>query len=145
TAGTLIVEAEGGNPPYVFSIDGEHWQHGTAFGQLETDFYDVYVIDSLTCSDTINVYVDNILLIPEYFTPNSDGFNDRLEIGGIYQYPNAQITIFDRFGKKLIEYKGNQPGWNGFYAGQPAPADTYWYIISVNRSIEFKGPVTIVR
>ncbi|MDD4236467.1 MAG: T9SS type B sorting domain-containing protein [Bacteroidales bacterium] len=145
TAGTLIVEAEGGNPPYVFSIDGEHWQHGTAFGQLETDFYDVYVIDSLTCSDTINVYVDNILVIPEYFTPNSDGFNDRWEIGGIYQYPNAQITIFDRFGKKLIEYKGNQPGWNGFYAGQPAPADTYWYIISVNRSIEFKGPVTIVR
>jgi gliding motility-associated-like protein len=145
TAGTLIVKAEGGNPPYLFSIDGDNWQHGTAFSQLETDFYDVFVIDSLTCSDTINVYVDNILVIPEYFTPNGDGYNDRWEIGGIYQYPNAQIIIFDRFGKKIIEYKGSQPGWNGIYAGQMAPADTYWYIININKDLVLKGPVTIVR
>jgi gliding motility-associated-like protein len=113
--------------------------------QLSTDTYDVFVRDSLFCTDTISVFVDNLLTIPEFFTPNGDGYNDTWEIGGIYQYPNAQILIFDRYGKKLVEYKGSNVGWNGTYAGQIMPSDTYWYIIIVSKQTILKGPVTLTR
>ena len=145
SAGQIIVEATGGNSPYLFSLDGEHWQHGTTFINLNDDVYQVSVRDSLMCSDTISMYVDNLLNIPDFFTPNADGFNDTWEIGGMYQYPNSDIIIFDRYGKKLSEYKGGQHGWDGTYAGQIVPSDTYWYVIKIDKTTIIKGPVTVVR
>ncbi|HQP04706.1 MAG TPA: T9SS type B sorting domain-containing protein [Bacteroidales bacterium] len=148
-SGRIVVNAAGGTPPYSYSVDGLYWSPVNSFNQLLEDWYNVYVSDSNSCKDTIRVYVDNNIIIPEFFTPNGDGYNDTWEIIGIFRYPNADITIFDRFGKQVAKYKGNQQGWNGIYARQPVAADTYWYIIMLNsdmgESAPFKGPVTIIR
>jgi len=148
-SGRIVVSAAGGTPPYSFSVDGLYWSPVNTFNQLLEDWYYVYVSDSNSCKDTIRVYVDNNIIIPEFFTPNGDGYNDTWEIIGMFRYPNADIMIFDRYGKQLANYKGNQQGWDGIYARQPVPSDTYWYVILLNsesgENVPFKGPVTIIR
>ena len=46
-------------------------------------------------------------------------------------YPDAVVTIYDRFGKKLVEMKGNE-AWDGTYLGRKMPATDYWYEIWID-------------
>ena len=84
--------------------------------------------------------------IPNFFTPNNDGQNDKWVIGGIERLPESKISIYDRYGKLLRKYSASEPGWNGEYLSKPVPSDDYWYVIElkpVNKII--KGNITIVR
>ncbi|MBO5799881.1 MAG: T9SS type B sorting domain-containing protein, partial [Paludibacteraceae bacterium] len=61
-------------------------------------------------------------------------------------YPDAKIVIYDRFGKKLIEYKGSDPGWDGVYNGQLMPTTDYWYEITVHEIDKvYTGHFTLLR
>lgn len=78
------------------------------------------------------------ILIPEYFSPNGDGVNDRWVIDDLVDYyPDAEIKIFHRSGKLLKVMRGADLGWDGYYNGLPAPEDDYWYIINVPEIGEF--------
>jgi gliding motility-associated-like protein len=84
--------------------------------------------------------------IPNFFTPNNDGQNDRWEIDGIERLPETKISIYDRYGKLLRKYAASEPGWNGEYLNRQVPSDDYWYVIElkpVNKII--KGNITIIR
>jgi gliding motility-associated-like protein len=144
--GTIIVNATGGTPPLIYSYDGDTWQQSNTFNFLPTDAYLMSVMDKNYCIATMPTFLDNSIQIPSFFTPNGDGYNDMWVIGGIYQYPSAEIQVYDRFGKKLFEFCGTDQGWNGTYMGSPLPSDTYWYAIRLmdgQRTIT--GNVTIKR
>jgi len=84
--------------------------------------------------------------IPNFFTPNGDGYNDTWEIPFLTTEPEAEIAVFDRFGNLLASYKAASRGWNGSSKGRELPTGTYWYIIKVpGINKPFKGPVTIKR
>jgi gliding motility-associated-like protein len=84
---------------------------------------------------------------PIYFSPNGDGINDTWDIPGIKElYPDAVITIYDRFGKKLVEYKGSEDGWDGKYAGRDMPTTDYWYVIDIREiDKQYVGHFTLIR
>lgn len=70
--------------------------------------------------------------IPTVVTPNGDGVNDAFISDVIAEaYPDAVVTIYDRFGKKLVEMKGNE-AWDGTYLGRKMPATDYWYEIWID-------------
>jgi gliding motility-associated-like protein len=102
-----------------------------------------------TCESNIIVLknLDEIeLFIPDFFTPNSDGINDTWEIGEIEYYTEAIITIYDRWGKKLISYSSSEHGWDGTYNGKPIISDSYWYIIDLKHNNKiFTGFFTLKR
>jgi gliding motility-associated-like protein len=77
----------------------------------------------------------------------SDGINDTWEVEGLREiYPEAIITIYDRFGKKLIEYKGSSEGWNGKYNGHDMPSTDYWYEINIDEiKKQYVGHFTLLR
>ena len=83
--------------------------------------------------------------MPTVFTPNSDGINDTWEIGGLNKFPDAEVSIFDRWGKLVANYKAKDTKWDGTRNGTPVKADTYWYFISINNYKLYKGSVTIVK
>jgi gliding motility-associated-like protein len=88
------------------------------------------------------------IYIPTAFTPNNDGKNDRWEIPGLALYPDAQVSIFNRWGQKIFEtknYTGNP--WNGVFKGIMQPHDSYVYIVQLNddKKQQFKGMVTLIR
>lgn len=144
--GRIILYVDGGTQPYVYSYNGDSWQNSSNFDYLTYGFHTMYVMDKNYCIDTEDVYLDTSLDIPSFFTPNGDGYNDIWIIGGLHMFPNAEVQIFDRFGKKLFEFSSSDNGWNGTYLGNPLPSDTYWYTIRTEEGLKpFIGNVTIVR
>ncbi|MBO7651143.1 MAG: T9SS type B sorting domain-containing protein [Bacteroidales bacterium] len=144
--GLVIVEVEGGTPPYYYSADGRTWQSSNIFDNLPSDFYDIMVQDNNHCTDQMQTYLDASIGIPSFFTPNGDGFNDTWIITGLYMYPNAKVAVYDRYGKELFSSKGAICEWNGMYAGHPLASDSYWYVIYLGEGFPpMKGSVTIKR
>lgn len=96
---------------------------------------------------TVVTPVSNIY-IPSAFTPNGDGKNDRWEIPGLALYPDARVTIFNRWGQKIFEAKDyiNHP-WNGLYKNIMQPHDAYVYVIQLNDEKKqlFKGTVILIQ
>jgi large repetitive protein len=80
------------------------------------------------------------LFIPEVFSPNADGINDKFVILGLERYPNNSIIIINRWGNKVFEaapYNNDWDGTNQFgitIGGNMLPAGTYYYILDLGDS-----------
>jgi gliding motility-associated-like protein len=86
--------------------------------------------------------------VPNVFSPNGDGFNDRWVITNIEDYPDAEIQIFNRYGTKVYEVQGyrNANGWEGKMNGADLPVGPYYYIIRLNKKLkQLAGAVSIIR
>ena len=144
--GLVIVEVEGGTPPYYYSADGKTWQSSNIFDNLPSDYYDIMVQDNNYCVDQMQTYLDASLGIPSFFTPNGDGFNDTWIVTGLYLYPDSKVSVFDRYGKEIFSSKGAICEWDGMYGGYPLASDSYWYVIYLGDGFKpLKGCVTIKR
>lgn len=145
--GIIEVFASGGSPEYTYSYDGDTWQNSNQFTGLPAGLYTISIMDKNYCIISKEIYLDESLKIPNFFTPNGDGYNETWEITGLYHYPDAIVEVFDRFGKKLYISKGANFIWDGNYAGSALPSDTYWYVITLdtNKKNVLKGNVTIRR
>lgn len=69
-----------------------------------------------------------LFIVPQYMTPNNDGFHDFWQIEVLQ--PDLVISnfyIFDRYGKLLKQVSNDGPGWDATYNNQPLPSSTYWY------------------
>ncbi len=80
--------------------------------------------------------------VPNVFTPNSDGFNDKFVIEGLEEYPNSKLLIFNRWGKKILEDSNYQNNWDG----DGHSDGVYYFIISFPDYLEtINGTVTILK
>jgi len=52
--------------------------------------------------------------------------------------PTAIVTIFDRFGKLLFEFKPSQSAWNGTLNGSKLPGTDYWFVVNYQKSIDLR-------
>jgi len=106
------------------------------------------------CSDTAQteIVVDMVsfLIIPNVFTPNGDGRNDKFTLSAI-NIGDISMTIFDRWGLKMFDTSasGNLT-WVGKTKGGTDVADgTYFYVIRAKgldgKDFDFKGTVNIFR
>jgi gliding motility-associated-like protein len=83
------------------------------------------------CEPPIVLPSDDIL-IPEFLTPNNDGFNDIWNVRNIFNIdPKAQVYIFDRYGKLLKGLSQSEPFWDGTFHGKQMPSNDYWYLIQL--------------
>jgi len=121
------------------------------------EIYTVTVVNNVGCtaSDTVGVKLiceAARVRIPEAFSPNNDGHNDRFSILGIGEVDH--LVIFDRWGSKVFERSffytadlGSQ--WDGTAHGQPAPTGTYVYFVEMScptgGGFTRKGTVVLVR
>lgn len=129
---------------YLYSIDGNVYQNSPIFTVLEGGQYTAYVTDTEHCFIATAPFF--VLKIPNYFTPNGDGFHDTFEIRDLNLYANASIRIFNRFGKLLAQYNASDTGWDGTYLGNPLPASDYWYVVELNSGEKIiKGHFTLKR
>lgn len=98
-------------------------------------------------SDQVWVRVLKAPRIPNTFTPNGDGINDRWEIKYLKDYPNARVQVFTRNGQLVFEaVNGYTRPWDGTMKGKPLPFDTYYYVIEPESGrAPVTGYVTIVK
>jgi gliding motility-associated-like protein len=108
-------------------------------------FHTVYVKDLNGCGITEQLI--SVLGVPQYFTPNGDGFNDTWNIKGANEqfYANSIIHIYDRYGKLVKQISAIGQGWDGTYNGNLAPSDDYWYNITFDDGRNAKGHFALKR
>jgi len=110
----------------------------------------LYVTNDIGCTDSISrayykVIPDLQLEIPNAFSPNGDGINDRWEVDGLKARPNATTEIFNRYGQLVFKGIGFSP-WDGTWKGQLMPFGTYYYIIKPAPGEKtYAGWVTLLR
>lgn len=102
--------------------------------------------DGCTASDQVSVSFLKSPKIPNVFTPNGDGINDKWEISYLDSYPGATVQIYNRYGQEVFQSVGYTKAWDGTMNGKPLPAGTYYYIINPkNGRAQMSGFVDIVR
>ncbi len=127
---------------YSYSIDGQNFQYNPVFYGIIGGVYTISVRDNFGCGEDIIAHLH--FVIPRFFTPNSDGFNDFFELRGIEEFGESEINIFDRYGKLLKSSKNVPFSWNGTYRGKFLPTNDYWYQIIIDGE-EFTGHFTLKR
>ncbi len=90
-----------------------------------------YSYNISNCSHQIKIIINRKLVIPNLFTPNGDGYNDKWVIRQITDlYPNAIVKVYDVSGKLVFQSKKGYPSpWDGTYNGNPLGVDSYYYFI----------------
>lgn len=116
----------------------------------QDQLYTLHVISNAGCgisTDNVFVRVYQQLTIPNTFTPNGDGKNDKWDINNLSTYPNALLTVYNRNGQPVFQSRGYPNAWDGTYNGAPLPAGTYYYVIDLQEDNLPKpaGWVLIVR
>ena len=142
---TVTVTATGPGV-YEYSLDEPNgfWQDSNFFNNVPAGIHVVYVNDKNGCG-TVNQEII-IVGVPKFFTPNGDGYNDIWEIKGIVKYPQAQVQLFDRYGKHLTTLNAINKNWNGTYNGSPLPSDDFWYVLNLgNGKPEIRGHFSLKR
>ena len=132
---------------YVYSLDEENgaYQTENVFNNVSAGIHTVFVKDLNGCGITPKEVA--VLGIPNFFTPNDDGYNDYWNIKGVNASFNANtiIYIFDRYGKLVKQINPLNQGWDGKFNGQQMPATDYWYSIQLEDSRVVKGHFSLKR
>ncbi|MBC7387915.1 MAG: gliding motility-associated C-terminal domain-containing protein [Opitutaceae bacterium] len=103
----------------------------------ETTLYTITAISNIGCkgSDFVTVKVFIPLDVPNVFSPNGDGLNDKWVIKGIEKYPNSKVKVFNRWGSGIFQDNdGYVNPWNGTHNGTELPTATYYYVIDLKGS-----------
>jgi gliding motility-associated-like protein len=87
-----------------------------------------------TAKDSFPIQIRKRLLVPNVFTVNGDGYNETLLIYGIETYPEASVSIFNRWGGIVYQVDNNYMSrpWDG---GQ-SPEGVYYFVIDKNTGEE---------
>ncbi|ESU27103.1 hypothetical protein FLJC2902T_22450 [Flavobacterium limnosediminis JC2902] len=124
---TITAIVTGGSGNFEYQLDGGAYQTSNVFTGILPGLHEVHVIDVNACTDlTKTVFV---IGYPHFFTPNGDGYNDTWNIWDLQDQPDAEILIFDRYGKLIKQITPAGDGWNGTYDGQPLPSTDYWFTV----------------
>ncbi len=124
----LIVEATG-HGPLEFSLDGILWQSVPRFDHLiPGEEYTVYARENGCLPVSKNAV---IISVPNFISPNNDGYNDTWSLRGLELFQQCNVKIFDRYGKIFVDSEPQDGNviWNGKYKGDSVPSGDYWYII----------------
>ncbi|MBW4359641.1 T9SS type B sorting domain-containing protein [Flavobacterium taihuense] len=129
---------------FEFSIDGINYQSSNVFTNAPSGLQTAYVREINQCSIDSQPFI--VLIAPKFFTPNNDGFNDVWEVKGLINYPLAEVTLFDRYGKLITQLNARNNNWDGTFNKNPLPATDYWYVLKLDKdSPEVKGHFSLKR
>jgi len=152
----ILVSNITGEGDYEFRLNNGPWQAADEDGTLTfTDVapgeHLVYGRDVNGCGTTVKVI--SFIDYPKFFTPNQDGYNDRWNIIGLQDQPQAKVYIFDRYGKLIKQLSPVGEGWDGTYNGKAMPSNDYWFRVEYMETLpdgsqqprEFKANFTLKR
>ena len=132
---------------------------GITIKPRETTTYRVEVSNQGGCKATDQLTVNVIcnganMFIPNTFSPNGDGANDRFYPRGSGVFSIKTIKIFTRWGEVVFEknnFNANDPSkaWDGTFKGRQLNPDVFVYMVEVlcdnNTVLTFKGNVALIK
>lgn len=127
--------------------------NGPVVSIAEAGLYQIRAVANNGCSKTFELALQiqecgNGLLMPDAFTPNSDGRNDLFRIPPNSALELDEFLVYNRWGHIVFRTKNQALGWNGTEGSKRCPAGTYVYLVKGklrSRAILAKGSLTLVR
>jgi gliding motility-associated-like protein len=123
-------------PHFCYRVIGHKFYEDSDTGQIV----------SISNEDCISVH--SWLHVPNAFSPNDDGLNDKFVTPGWY-IKEYKIQIYNRWGEKLFESETLYDSWDGTYNGELVENEAYVYIIESigidNIKRNYKGTVTVLK
>ena len=110
---------------YKYSKIGDYTISLTAYNKIGCKF---------TTSKNVNI-PDFDGKVPNVITPNGDGKNDTFA----FNFQNATIQIYNRWGKLIFETKNYQNDW-----GKGVEAGDYFYVLTTQSGTECRGIVQVI-
>ena len=101
---------------------------------------DTTTLSYVIVSDSMSI---NSIIVPNVFTPNSDGENDFLVFKNLELFDNS-LKVFNRWGTLIYEEENYKNTWYGDGISE----GTYFYILEVvidSRPETYKGTVSVLR
>ena len=119
-------------------------------------YYINFVMRGKTCSDSINIFVQDPeqlqcgnLLLPNSFSPNADGLNDRFGISNSFIIEEVKsFEIFNRLGTRVFQTTDKNDTWDGLYKGNRVNPDKYLYRVRYvcrGKEYNFQGVLNLLR
>lgn len=148
-ATSFIEEPDNSSPEYTWN-DGTHDPVKTL---SEEGLHEVYIQNGCV-TDTLKINLHfkedcpEIFIIPNAFSPNNDGVNDKFRISE-ENITVQRFEIYNRWGIKVFEGTDAASGWDGTIKGHTAEIGVYLYILEYStniteRSESKKGYVTLI-
>ncbi|MBK7427001.1 MAG: gliding motility-associated C-terminal domain-containing protein [Saprospiraceae bacterium] len=125
---------------FIWAVNDENY---TQSGTYEANFTTVEGCDS-TYTLNLTINIPKNIFVPEVFSPNADGINDRFTIFGNEPLERIEsLTIYDRWGNLLANYTNFPPndmnyGWDGKAGEKELNPGVYIY----NAQVRFKDGST---
>lgn len=89
-----------------------------------------------------------VLEVPNAFTPNSDGLNDRFAPLGV-DFELISFRVYNRWGELLYETNDPNASWDGTYKGEACEQGVYTWVVSFRDDLGQEqidsGNVTLLR
>jgi gliding motility-associated-like protein len=131
-------------------IDNQPIVQGRATG---AGIISVLVSNGVTCNASDTISIDPVVcctvMIPNAFSPNSDGLNDVFSINSGTTQNIRQFSIYNRFGQKVFYTASQDKSWDGTFHGKPCDQGDYFYYLDYQcaNGQEFikKGSVSLIR
>ena len=124
----INVEVVNGTGPFQYQLDNNPFQDSNLYNDLSFGEHIITVKDNSNC--TLISKEVSIFGYPKFFTPNNDGYNDYWNIPNYKNFIQAQISIFDRYGKLIKKLTPSEIGWDGNHNGNLIPSSDYWFILN---------------
>lgn len=119
---------------------------------LQDAVYTLHVESTVGCgtaTDEVGIKVFKDVFIPNAFTPNGDGINDRFRIMPFDNYEVKQFLIYNRWGTIVYKATALDKGWDGNYRGAPQQPGTYIFHLELQntngRRIVKEGTIFLLR
>lgn len=125
----------------------------TGLKPLQEILIEVTALGVLSCQKSMiarasGKTLNDEIFIPNSFTPNADGMNDRFR-----PYGNAiaamEMKIFNQWGELIAETRDITAGWDGKYKGKLPPSGVFSYVIRLvltdGTEALRKGTVNLIR
>ena len=136
-------------------IEAYQWQDGSTQPQLTIVSAGTYSLQAAnscgTTTDTI-VIANGVcrLMVPDAFTPNGDGRNERFRAFFGENVVSYSLQIYNRWGQRVFTSNAKNEGWDGTLHGHAQPAGAYTWVIRYKvlnnmRDIYLKGTVLLIR
>jgi gliding motility-associated-like protein len=133
------------------------WNNGNTACCIVPDVNGAYIVimeDNCGIAvDTTHVDIepcDDCIAIPNAFTPNHDGHNDKFDVIVKCPVDNYTMKVFNRWGEMVFSTDNTNDCWDGMWKGAHAAVGVYVYAIEY-RSIttgafkRLKGNVMLIR
>jgi gliding motility-associated-like protein len=136
--------------PNLYFLNGNNtMKNPTVIGIKDDITYTLTVSARGGCKRSDDVYIKILKppVIPNTFSPNNDGVNEKWLISYLNDYPDCKVEVFTRAGQLVFKStKGYGIPWDGKRNGKPLPFDTYYYVIEPGFGRDpITGYITLVK